>query len=126
MPLWVVPVLRQLQERLDGAVALVSGRPLSGLNGPLLPWASRRPECMGVERRLSDGRIRVCSAELPSFVRQASRRLAQRNPSLSIEPLRRVGAPFPLAPSPESDRLLLLRAALLGAEDSDAARGLRG
>lgn len=124
VPLWVVPVLRQLQERLDGAVALVSGRPLSGLDGLLRPLRLPAAGVHGVERRLSDGRIRVCSAELPSFVRQAAEVLAQRNPSLLIEP--KPGAlavHFRSRPELESHCLLLLRAALLGAEDWEMLRG---
>jgi len=124
VPGWVVPILRQLRERLGGALALVSGRPLTGLDGLLRPLHLPAAGVHGVERRLSDGRIRVHSAELPSFARQAAEVLAQRNPSLLVEP--KPGAlavHYRARPELESRCLLLLRAALLGAEDWEVLRG---
>lgn len=124
VPGWVVPVLRHLQERLDGALALLSGRPLSGLDALLRPLRLPAAGLHGVERRLSDGRIHVHSAELPSLVRQAVQVLAQRNPSLLVEP--KPGAlavHFRARPQLESLCLLLLRAAVTGAEDWEVLRG---
>jgi trehalose 6-phosphate phosphatase len=124
VPRWVVPVLQKLQERLDGAMALVSGRPLSGLDGLLRPLRLPAAGVHGGERRLSDGRIHVRPAELPSIVRQAAEVLAQRNPSLLLE-----AKPSALAvhyrsrPELESHCLLLLRAALLGTDDWEVLCG---
>lgn len=124
VPGWVVPVLRQLQQRLDGALALVSGRPLSGLDGLLRPLRLPAAGVHGVERRLSDGRIRLRSAEVPPFVRQAAEVLARRNPSLLVE--RKPGAlavHFRSRPALEARCLLLLRAALVGADEWELLRG---
>jgi trehalose 6-phosphate phosphatase len=124
VPGWVVPVLKQLHERLDGAIALVSGRPLSGLDGLLRPLRLSAAGVHGVERRRSDGRIHVHSGELPAAVRQAADVLAQRNASLLVEP--KPGAlavHFRARPELESLCLLLLRAALVGAEGWEIQRG---
>ncbi len=124
VPGWVVPVLRRLQERLGGALALVSGRPLSGLDGLLRPLRLPAAGVHGVERRLAQGCIHVHSAALPSFVRQAAEVLAQRNPSLLVEP--KPGAlavHFRARPELESLCLLLLRAAVVGAEEWEVLRG---
>jgi trehalose 6-phosphate phosphatase len=124
VPGWVVPMLRQLHERLDGALALVSGRPLTGLDGLLRPLHLPAAGVHGVERRLSDGRIHVRSAELPPFVRQAAAVLAQRNPSLVVEPKSgAVAVHFRACPELEPLCLLLLRAALFGAGDWEVLRG---
>ena len=37
MPVWVHPTLRALAERLDGALAIVSGRPIAQLDDFLAP-----------------------------------------------------------------------------------------
>lgn len=124
VPRWVVPVLRQLQQRLDGAVALISGRPLCGLDGLLRPLRLPAAGVHGVERRLSDGRIRVRSAELPPFVRKAAEVLTRHNPSLLVEPKPGgLAVHFRSRPELEAHCLLLLRAALLGAEDWEVLRG---
>jgi trehalose 6-phosphate phosphatase len=124
VPGWVVPILRQLQQRLDGALALVSGRPLSDLDGLVRPLHLPAVGVHGVERRLSDGRTRIKSAEVPSMARQATEVLAQRNPGLLVEP--KPGAlavHFRACPELEPLCLLLLRAALLGAEHWEVLRG---
>jgi trehalose 6-phosphate phosphatase len=124
VPGWLVPMLRQLQERLDGALALVSGRPLTDLDGLLRPLQLPAAGVHGVERRLPDGRIRVRSAELPSLVRQAAKVLVQRHPSLLVEPKRgALAVHFRADPELEPHCLLLLRAALFGAEDWEVLRG---
>lgn len=124
VPVWVVPVLRQLQERLAGALALVSGRPLSALDRLLRPLRLPAAGVHGVERRLSDGRIHVHAATLPSLARMATEVLARRNPSLLVEP--KPGAlavHFRARPELEPHCLLLLRAALVGVEDWEVLRG---
>lgn len=124
VPGWVVPVLLKLQQRLDGALALVSGRPLSGLDELLHPLRLPAAGVHGVERRFADGRVHVHSAELPSFVREAAEVLTQRSPSLLVE--HKPGAlalHFRTRPELEPRCLLLLRAALVGAEEWEVLRG---
>jgi trehalose 6-phosphate phosphatase len=82
---WVLPTLQQLQLALDGALALISGRPLVQLDSYL---GALRPPAAGVhgmQRRRADGLIRVHPDEPPPGIGLALRALAHRHPALLVE-----------------------------------------
>ena len=56
-------LLSELTGRLDGAVAVVSGRPLDELGRMLAPFAGAMAGQHGLERRRRDGRVIRCAAE---------------------------------------------------------------
>jgi trehalose 6-phosphate phosphatase len=86
LPSWVVPALQRLRRQLEGALAIVSGRPLSEVDQLLRPLRLPAAGVHGIERRLTDGRLRVHSAEPPPSVRRAAQALADRYPGLLLEP----------------------------------------
>ncbi len=55
-------LLRALSDRLDGALALVSGRPIDELTRLLAPFAGAMAGQHGLERRRSDGDVLRCAA----------------------------------------------------------------
>jgi trehalose 6-phosphate phosphatase len=85
-PSWVVPVLQRLSHQFDGALAIVSGRPLAAIDELLRPLRLPAAGVHGIERRLADGRIRIHSAEVPAAALQADQALAARHPALLVEP----------------------------------------
>jgi trehalose 6-phosphate phosphatase len=85
VPSWVVPTLMRLERALDGAVAVVSGRPLAQVDAFLKPLRLPAAGVHGVERRLSNGRVRVHAGQPPTRVFDAARALAQHHPELLLE-----------------------------------------
>ena len=69
VPAELLHLLDELAGRLDGAVAVVSGRRLDELAGLLAPFAGGIAGDHGLERRLSDGTVTRCLAhpELDRF-----------------------------------------------------------
>lgn len=82
---WLVPALQRLQTALDGALALVSGRPLAELDAFLAPLQLPAAGVHGVERRDADGRIRRLSATPPAAVMLRAERLVALYPGLQLE-----------------------------------------
>lgn len=85
LPAWVLPALQRLAQQLEGALAIVSGRPLSELDRLLSPLRLPAAGVHGIERRLADGRVRVHSAEPPASVCHVAEALALRYPGLLLE-----------------------------------------
>ena len=79
-------LLQALSEFLDGALALVSGRPLDELDRLLAPFAGAAAGQHGLERRRSDGRVLRCP-EHPALVRVRPllAQFAQRRRGLMLE-----------------------------------------
>jgi trehalose 6-phosphate phosphatase len=82
---WVVPTLRTLAQRLDGALAVVSGRPLSAIDAFLQPLVLAGAGCHGAERRNAGGRIELHEAEPPAGVVACARELSARFSGLLLE-----------------------------------------
>jgi trehalose 6-phosphate phosphatase len=85
VPDWVVPTLGRLQTHLDGALAIVSGRPLATLDGLLRPLRLPAAGVHGVERRLTNHRVRVHAAALPEAARRTAQALAAQHPGVLVE-----------------------------------------
>jgi trehalose 6-phosphate phosphatase len=86
LPSWVLPTLQRLHVALDGAVALISGRPLVQLDGFLGSLHLPAAGVHGMQRRRADGLIRVHSDKPPAAIELALRALARRHPGLLVEP----------------------------------------
>jgi trehalose 6-phosphate phosphatase len=82
---WVVPTLLSLIRKLEGALAIVSGRPLSAIDAFLQPLVLAGAGCHGVERRNASGRIELHEAAPPAGVVSCARALAQRHSGLLLE-----------------------------------------
>lgn len=82
---WLVPTLTRLQESLDGALAIISGRPLADIDGFLAPLRLPAAGVHGVERRDADGRTRVQAGAPPPDVLYTVERLVARYPELRLE-----------------------------------------
>lgn len=85
VPDWVVPTLGRLHTQLDGALVIVSGRPLATLDTLLRPLRLPAAGVHGVERRLTDHRVRVHAATLPDTARRAAQTLAAQYPGVLVE-----------------------------------------
>lgn len=85
VPDWVVPTLERLQIRLDGALAIVSGRPLAVLDALLWPLRLAAAGVHGVERRLANHTVWVHVAIVPEAARHAAQALAARHPGVLLE-----------------------------------------
>lgn len=82
---WLVPALRRLHGALDGALALVSGRPLGELDAWLAPLRLPAAGVHGVERRDASGRTRVLAGTVPAELVYRVERLVARSPDLRLE-----------------------------------------
>jgi len=85
MPDRLLPLLDHLQERLQGALALVTGRPLADLDALLAPLRLPAAAEHGAVRRGADGRqLSVPSPDLKAVTRVASA-LARQHAGLQVE-----------------------------------------
>ena len=124
LPSWVVPTLQRLRPALDGALVIVSGRPLAELDVFLAPLRLPAAGVHGVERRLADGRIRVHSGAPPAAVVEAAQGLVAAHRGLLIE-TKPGGLALHYRLSPELEALCLQRieGAVSGCPDWQALRG---
>jgi len=81
----LLAALGALQQRLDGRLAIVSGRPVAELDRMLAPLALPAAGVHGMERRGFDGVLRQLPAPDFSAVRTQAHALAARHPGLWVE-----------------------------------------
>ena len=124
VPPWVVPLLERLQRRLAGALAVVSGRPLVGVDALLRPLRLPGAGVHGMERRLTDGRMRIHHAQVPESARQAAQALVREHPELLLEPKPgSLALHYRAEPALGPQCLSRLRAALDNAPDWEVLEG---
>jgi trehalose 6-phosphate phosphatase len=82
---WVVPTLQSLVRKLDGALAIVSGRPLSAIDAFLHPLVLAGAGCHGVQQRNASGHIELHEAAPPTSVVSCAQTLAARHGGLFLE-----------------------------------------
>ncbi|MBL0421150.1 trehalose-phosphatase [Ramlibacter sp. AW1] len=85
VPPGLIDALGELHERLGGALAVISGRPIEQIDAFLHPLRLPAAGVHGVERRRSDGGVEVVDAAVPDRVRQAAEELAARHAGLQLE-----------------------------------------
>lgn len=78
-------VLRDLTALLQGAVAVISGRPIAQLDAFLDPLRLPVAGVHGAERRGADGRLHLLDTHPLDHVEAAACELAARNPGLLVE-----------------------------------------
>jgi trehalose 6-phosphate phosphatase len=121
-PSWVVPALRRLQLALNGAVAVVSGRPIAQLDAFLAPLTLPSAGAHGAEQRGAAGVVASVAAVPPQHVVQAAHVLAQQHEGLILE-LKGSGFSLHYRARPElettcRDALVAALAAVPGAPDA--------
>jgi trehalose 6-phosphate phosphatase len=85
VPVWVLPALRHLQDRLDGAVAIVSGRSIAQLDELLAPFRPVAAGAHGAEWRDASGHVERHFEEPPPRVVSCGRGLAAAHAGLLFE-----------------------------------------
>jgi len=81
----LLAALAALQQRLQGRLAIVSGRPVAELDRMLAPLTLPAAGVHGMERRGSDGVLRQLPAPDFTAVRTQAHALAARHPGLWVE-----------------------------------------
>ena len=85
VPGWLVPTLHRLEQRQGGALALVSGRPISQLDAFLNPLRLMAAGAHGAERRGVSGQIERRLADPPAGVAALALALAADHAGLLFE-----------------------------------------
>ncbi|WP_343651936.1 trehalose-phosphatase [Herbaspirillum sp.] len=85
VPPELITLLQRLQQESDGALAIVSGRPLDQLDFFLAPLRLPAAGVHGAERRTADGRIIQQPVPDVHHLRQRLLPLVQSNPGLQLE-----------------------------------------
>ncbi|MET0311513.1 MAG: trehalose-phosphatase [Burkholderiaceae bacterium] len=85
VPAGLVTTLALLRDRLDGALAVISGRPIAQLDAYLAPLVLPASGVHGAERRSADGQVHLLPAYSLAHVEVAARTLLLRHPELQIE-----------------------------------------
>lgn len=86
VPPTLIPTLQRLHCMQGGALAIISGRPLSGVDEFLSPLLLPAAGAHGAERRDATGQITLCRAETPASVWAAAATLAAQHNGLLLEP----------------------------------------
>jgi len=119
---WVVPTLRGLQRTLEGALAIVSGRPLHSIDAFLAPLVLPAAGAHGAERRDAAGRIERRAAEPPAGIVGCAHELVARHDGLLLEP-KPSGFAFHFRLRPELGGMCRETLAAALAREPDAALG---
>jgi trehalose 6-phosphate phosphatase len=85
VPSWVRPALRALSSGLNGALAIVSGRPLAQLDALLAPLRLPAAGAHGAEWRGASGQVQRQPGEAPPAVVHAARALVAAHAGLMLE-----------------------------------------
>jgi trehalose 6-phosphate phosphatase len=85
VPSGLVATLDALMEHLGGAIAVVSGRPVSQIDEYLAPLVLPAAGVHGAERRSADGQAHLVETFSLAHVEVAARALLLRHPELQIE-----------------------------------------
>ncbi|MCW5734070.1 MAG: trehalose-phosphatase [Enhydrobacter sp.] len=109
-------VLAHLHHQLDGAVAIVSGRPLGQIDGLLAPFLASAAGEHGVSIRYSDGTLEELpvGVAVPDTWREALNEAVERWPGVRVETKPHgVAVHYRLAPEREAEVWQLVRALVL-------------
>ena len=85
VPPQMLAAVRSLHALLDGAVAVISGRPIAQIDGFLAPLRLPLAGVHGAERRSADGTMVLLHTEPLDRVEHAAWALATRHPGLVVE-----------------------------------------
>jgi trehalose 6-phosphate phosphatase len=85
VPQLLLTVLQDVQDYLQGAVAVISGRPIAQIDAFLRPLQLPVAGVHGAERRSGDGRVHLLNTHPLDHVEEAACALAASNPGLLVE-----------------------------------------
>lgn len=85
VPQPLIAALQDLNDYLDGAVAVISGRPIEQIDGFLRPLKLAVAGVHGAERRGADGHLHLLQTHPLDAIEEAACMLAARNPGLLVE-----------------------------------------
>lgn len=85
VPAGLVQTLTELNDYLEGAVAVISGRPISQIDDFLRPLQLAAAGVHGAERRSASGKMTLVPTAPLDAVEQAARKLAAQNAGLLVE-----------------------------------------
>ena len=85
VPLPLIAVLQDLRQALQGAIAVISGRPLAQIDDYLSPLQLAVAGVHGAERRSADGTMHLLDTHPLDHVEEAARALAAQHPGLLVE-----------------------------------------
>ncbi len=85
VPPGLVDTLARIRQRLDGAVAVVSGRPIAQIDSFLDPLVLSVAGVHGAERRCADGRLARLPVQPMQAVEEAAASLVRAHPALRLE-----------------------------------------
>lgn len=120
----LITLLRALHGYLDGAVAVISGRPIDQLDDFLEPLRFPVAGVHGAERRRADGTLVLLNTHPLDHVEAAARALAARHPGLLVENKRgSLALHYRQAPELEDECLRTMQAAV---DESPGLTLLRG
>jgi len=88
LPAGLIALLRQLQQASGGALAIISGRPISQLDHYLAPLRLAVAGVHGLERRGMDGIVTALPAPDAAHLMERLAPFAARHPGLLLEPKR--------------------------------------
>lgn len=86
VPAWVLPVLAAQSQRLQGALAIISGRPIAQIDAFLDPLRLPAAGAHGAEWRDASGRVEQRHDEPPAAVLDCARALVVAHAGLILEP----------------------------------------
>ena len=86
VPDWLPPTLQRLQQGLQGALAIISGRPSEQIDAFVHPLRLAVAGVHGAERRDANGRLSYSRASPPPSVVASVQALVQRHAGLMLEP----------------------------------------
>jgi trehalose 6-phosphate phosphatase len=78
-------VLQDLHDYLQGAIAVISGRPIAQIDSFLHPLQLPTAGVHGAERRMADGSVSLLSTSPLDAVEQAAHQLVAKHPELRVE-----------------------------------------
>jgi trehalose 6-phosphate phosphatase len=120
----LIDTLRAVDEFLDGAVAVISGRPIAQIDAYLAPLKLAVAGVHGAERRAGDGRIELLNTHPLDEVEAVARALAAQHTALLVEVKRgSIALHYRQAPELES---LCLEQMQRAVQDSPGLTLLRG
>jgi len=85
VPAPLIDLLRDVQELLHGAVAIISGRPIAQIDDFLQPLQLAVAGVHGAERRSHDGHVHLLHTHPLDHVEEAACALAAQHPGLLVE-----------------------------------------
>jgi trehalose 6-phosphate phosphatase len=124
VPQPLIGLLKDLQDYLQGAVAIISGRPIEQIDAFLHPLQMAVAGVHGTERRGADGQVHLLNTHPLEPVAAAARALSARHPGVLVECKRgSIAVHFRMAPELEDECLRAMQEAVAQSPGITLLRG---